>query len=348
LASNDWYYARDGRTVGPVSAARLKELAASGVVTPADLVRPAGTDVWVPARAVKGLFPVPVARPATAAEVASAPAEGGFVSRPQARQPAYELIIALAAVVVIGVWYALAARGGAPRPGSLLGHSLGVLGLLMMLCTETLYSLRKRLRGFHFGRMRTWLQVHIFTGIVGPFLVLLHSAGKFNGLAGVLTLLTLLIVLSGFVGRYLYTAVPRTLDGVEVEVRELDERIAAADRQLQALGIALPEVQALAAAAAPRRRGWMLVLGRHWLRWRQWRRLRRALQEAHLAGASRTARLRALLAERYRLQLQIDSLAVGRRLMALWHVIHIPLGVALFTLAFLHVGGALYYSTLLK
>ena len=34
-----------------------------------------------------------------------------------------------------------------------------------------------------------------------------------------------------------------------------------------------------------------------------------------------------------------------RRLLALWHVFHVPLGVALFTLAFIHIGAALYYAT---
>ncbi|MBU4034462.1 MAG: hypothetical protein KKG34_06645, partial [Proteobacteria bacterium] len=35
---------------------------------------------------------------------------------------------------------------------------------------------------------------HIFTGIVGPFMVLLHSSWQFNGLAGVTLLLTGVIV----------------------------------------------------------------------------------------------------------------------------------------------------------
>jgi hypothetical protein len=270
------------------------------------------------------------------------------VSLPQPRQRAYELLVALVAVGLITVVYVLCARRGAPRPSSPLGHALGIVGFLLMLCTETLYSLRKRVRGFHRGPMRTWLQVHVVTGIVGAYLVLLHSAGKFNGLAGILTLLTILVVASGFVGRYIYTAVPRTLDGVEVAVRELDERIARADRQLQALGIRLPEVPALAALVpSSPRRGWVLVLGRHLLRWRQRRRLRRALHEGNTGGAQ-AGRLRALLAERYRLQMQIDSLGATRRLMALWYALHIPLGLTLFTLAFLHIGGALYYATLLK
>src|SRR5207302_3752695 len=111
-----------------------------------------------------------------------------------------------------------------------------------------LYSLRKRLPRFTLGRTRTWLQAHIFTGLVGSYLVLLHSAGKFNGLAGALSLLTVIMVASGFVGRYIYTAVPRTLDGAEVGARELEEQIAGADRQLRALGLDRADTAALASA----------------------------------------------------------------------------------------------------
>jgi len=178
--------------------------------------------------------------------------------------------------------------------------------------------------------------------------VLLHSGGKFNGLAGILTLLTMVVVLSGFVGRYIYTAVPRTLDGVEVSVRELEDQIAGADRQLQALGI--EELKTVAEAALTRvpERGWMLVLGRHWLRWRQQRQLRRAVQGLDDGNRAKAGPLLEMLTERFRLQMQIQSLAGTRRLLALWHLFHIPLGGMLFTLAFIHTAGALYYSTLSK
>jgi hypothetical protein len=33
--------------------------------------------------------------------------------------------------------------------------------------------------------------------------------------------------------------------------------------------------------------------------------------------------------------------------MSLWHAIHVPIGVVLFTTAFIHVGAAIYYATLL-
>ena len=77
----------------------------------------------------------------------------------------------------------------------------------------------------------------------------------------------------------------------------------------------------------------------------QRRRLRHAVRALGGADRRRTAQLESLLAERYRLLLQIHSLAATRRLLALWHTLHVPLGAVVFTLAFVHVGAALYYAT---
>jgi hypothetical protein len=260
------------------------------------------------------------------------------------RRPAWELIGALLAVAALTAWYASAVRDGVPSPGGALGHGLGVVGFLLMLATETLYSLRKRLSGFTLGPTQYWLRLHVFTGLVGPYLVLLHTGGRFHGLAGVVTLLTVIVVVSGLVGRFLYTAVPRTLDGVEVAVRDLGAQIAQTGRQLHALGAGPLAQEALKLSALPRR-GWVALLAGGRLRRRHGRRLRQLLSGQ---GGPPAARLEALLTERYRLLLQVRSLAAARRLLALWHTAHVPLGVVLFTLAFVHVGAALYYATFLK
>jgi len=179
-----------------------------------------------------------------------------------------ELWLAFLAMCLIGLIYlgVLLLTREIPPAGELFGHALGIFGFILMLMTEILYSLRKRTRSVRWGRMSAWLEFHIFTGLVGPFMVLLHSSWKFNGLAGIVTLLTGVIVFSGFIGRYIFTRIPRTLDG---------EELPAAD------GI---QGQAM--------------------------------------------------------------LARARRLLALWHAIHIPIGMALFVSAFVHIGAALYYVTL--
>lgn len=52
-----WYYAQAGQKYGPVSSAKLKDLAASGQLGSSDLVWKDGMAKWAPANKVKGLFP---------------------------------------------------------------------------------------------------------------------------------------------------------------------------------------------------------------------------------------------------------------------------------------------------
>jgi hypothetical protein len=262
-------------------------------------------------------------------------------------QPAYELFFALVAVAGITAGYLwLAAGGGPPQPSGLVGHMLGVVGFLLMLCTEVLYSLRKRLPKFHTGRMSLWLQAHIVTGIVGPYLVLLHSGWRFQGLAGLLTLLTVIVVVSGLIGRYIYTAVPRSLDGAVLQIIDLEQRILSIEQELEKQNIDV-RTKELAAATTVPRNGLLFILARPLLRWRAWRVLRRVARERGVGHRAR-AEVMKLLVERQGLQMQVQALDTTRWVLALWHALHVPLTGALFTLAFVHIFGALYYATFLK
>jgi len=266
-----------------------------------------------------------------------------------------ELWLSLLAIGLITLMYlaVMFLNGEVPGASDFFGHSLGVLGYLLMLATETLYSLRKRSRLARWGKMSAWLQFHIFTGLVGPFMVLLHSAWKFNGLAGVTMLLTVVIVASGFFGRYIYTAVPRSLDGVMLEAGELEMEIHHANAELtrwlsgkpesiRALAIrmaSVPEVQA-SGVGALLRRSFVDMADR--LRWKSVR------MKMDPAGREQVRHLEKLLQRRAALQRQLSNLAVARRLLGLWHTIHIPIGLSLFVAAFIHAVAAFYYATLLR
>ena len=54
--ADEWHYTNDGSQQGPVSASELKQLAASGSLSPSDLVWKEGMAEWKPASSVKGLF----------------------------------------------------------------------------------------------------------------------------------------------------------------------------------------------------------------------------------------------------------------------------------------------------
>ena len=223
------------------------------------------------------------------------------------------LTVIAIAILYIGLLYLLRRI---PPAGEFIGHAFGVIGFVLMLMTEILYSLRKRSRSARWGRMAGWLDFHIFTGIVGPFLVILHTSWKFNGLAGWVTLLTLIVAASGFIGRYIYTAVPRTVDGVELEAGELEAQISAGEAEIQSRLGARPELK----------------------------QSDRAIHDP--AIRAQLEHLDALQKRQDSLKRQVASLAAARRLLALWHSIHIPIGMALFTAAFIHITAAIYYVTL--
>lgn len=266
------------------------------------------------------------------------------------KQDARELWWALAAITIITLVYLLVMRQlqAVPAAGSLFGHGLGVAGFVLMLATETLYSLRKRSRRARWGRTASWLRFHIFTGLVGASMVLLHSAWQFRGLAGVVLLLTIVVVISGFVGRYIYTAVPRNANGLVLEAAELQAQLATAEAALrQATADQPAATRAVLEHPQAAGSGWRLVLARPWIALQQ-RRLRRHLLAALGTEAHPVLRqLETLTARRDALQRQIQSLSAARRLLGIWHAIHIPLGMALFTAAFVHILAAIYFATLL-
>ena len=272
---------------------------------------------------------------------------------PQRRN--YELWLILIAILVISLVYlgAMAVLEGVPPASELFGHGLGILGFVLMLMTEILYSIRKRSRRAQWGRMSAWLNFHIFTGVVGPYMVLLHTSWKYNGLAGLTLLLTILIVLSGFIGRYIYTAIPRSAEGVELGNSWLRDSIAAIQSEL----IRWSENNPQSAADLFRRLKLGDITGMDstqllakdyrpgWLQKLRWRRARRSLDPI---SARSVIQLEELLDDRYELQKQVASLARMRQFFAIWHTVHIPLGLVLFTAAFIHIGAAIYYATLLR
>ena len=132
-----------------------------------------------------------------------------------------ELWYALAAIVAVTGLYVVAYRQAStfPAASSLVGHGIGIVGFVLMLMTATLYSLRKLRTDASWGSTASWLKFHMFTGLVGPYMVLLHTAMKFQGLAGLTMLLTVVVVASGLVGRYLYTAVPRTAGDIKAATK---------------------------------------------------------------------------------------------------------------------------------
>ena len=114
------------------------------------------------------------------------------------------------------------------KAGGSVGHKLGVVGSSMMVLM-LLYSVRKRVGALRrLGPLGRWLDVHIFLGVFGPLLVVLHSSFKVQGLVALSFWSMVIVASSGVLGRYLYLQIPRTRAGEELALAELE----AEDREL--------------------------------------------------------------------------------------------------------------------
>lgn len=262
--------------------------------------------------------------------------------------------LALAAWIVVGLggmqYYntPLAVRGyaaGHPwlRPSGPFGQTFGLVGTLLMLM-PFLYMARKRARRGP-GTMRTWLEVHLFCGIVGPVLITFHTSFKFNGIVSAAYWSMVIVVLSGFIGRYLYVRIPRSIRGNELTRVELDARVDELKAELADVGVsaaAMEAVDAYERAVAPAGRPtWRdLIFGELMTRPR-----RRALDHALAAAGVPPDRRRAVVhlsVDREMLVRRIAYLQRTKRLFDLWHVFHLPLVYLLLAIVIAHVGVTLY------
>jgi hypothetical protein len=201
--------------------------------------------------------------------------------------------------------------------GSSIGHACGIAGTLLMLWAAFGYSWRKRPGRRAGGNARSWMRSHVAAGVAGPALVLWHGGLAFEGLAGVTTALVLMVVASGAVGRWLYTALPRDGALADEAMRRIDAELASLRGHAEAEGSAEDD-------------GAVAV----------------ATRVATLA--TRQAREGALLALRAQHARHATRRRVGaraRRVLAAWWVLHVPLSMAMLLLALVHALAVLYYRT---
>ncbi|MBS1817965.1 MAG: hypothetical protein JSU08_08555 [Acidobacteria bacterium] len=232
------------------------------------------------------------------------------------------------------------------RPSGPIGQTLGVVGAALML-VPFVYMLRKRIPGLRaIGSARGWLEVHLFCGVVGPVLVTLHTSFKFNGIISAAYWSMVIVMLSGFVGRFLFVRIPRSIRGSELTRSELDARAESLNGEIaesvQSMAL-LERVHAFEASVVPSGAHLSfldlftgeLTLGRKAHRFEQ--ELTSAGLSPELAHAVVT-----LTRERATLLRRIAYLQKTKTLFGLWHVFHLPLVYLMLVIVAAHIGVALY------
>lgn len=153
----------------------------------------------------------------------------GWTSGRAVRFGLASISILLFAVTISGLPYYLASPAERVRStlhvwfrsSGYVGQSAGLLAFALFLFLW-LYPLRKRvklLRGL--GGMRVWLDAHMAAGMVIPWLGAIHAGWRFQGVIGLGYLAMLIVCASGFVGRFLYTSIPRRRSGAAMTADEI-------------------------------------------------------------------------------------------------------------------------------
>ncbi|HEX7841245.1 MAG TPA: 4Fe-4S binding protein, partial [Kofleriaceae bacterium] len=107
-----------------------------------------------------------------------------------------------------GVEAALAEMNVSYLAGTELALACGYLGTALMVLSMA-YLLQRRFGWFHrTATNQFWLDVHLMTGIVGPLFIALHSALRLTTWVSIPFWSMVAVVISGVLGRYLYTLVP--------------------------------------------------------------------------------------------------------------------------------------------
>ncbi len=233
------------------------------------------------------------------------------------------------------------------KPSGNIGLGYGVIGTLMMVVGVTGYSLRRRVRVLHrWGKLKTWLGVHIFLCTMGPFLILLHTTFKFGGIVSIAFWSMTAVVASGIFGRYVYVRIPKTLNGQFLSLQAIEER-----RQSMLHRIAerahLPkdEVESLIRTAKrPPPRGFLAAMAQSF--WydltasRTDRKLHDLLFRKGVPRGARAAVVR-LFREEMTLEHQVALLTPFQRLFKYWHLFHMPLAIVMLVVVLVHVSIAL-------
>ena len=123
-----------------------------------------------------------------------------------------EIVLSGVLVLLFLAWLGFLVHRSPRFPGSGIGAVFGIIGAALMLIPLA-YPVAKRIPSINaritqYISMQTLLTLHVYAGIFGPLLALIHTGHKFDSTFGIaLTAVMLLVVVSGFAVRYLLTYV---------------------------------------------------------------------------------------------------------------------------------------------
>jgi hypothetical protein len=202
----------------------------------------------------------------------------------------------------------------------------------------SIYMMRKRLKVLsRLGKIKHWLEFHIFLCTLGPVMVLYHTAFKFGGLVAISFWSMVAVVASGVLGRFIYLQIPRSIEGRELSLQEVKNLQGEFTSRIEDL----PNINSVWQGSEDfEELNWWESLVRQWKTVRQ---VKRDLKRNNVNPNDRS-RIVSLVRSELALSRRITRLETMQRLFRYWHVAHLPFAIVMLTIMLIHVAVVLLFG----
>lgn len=208
------------------------------------------------------------------------------------------------------------------EPSGIIGHGLGISGTLLIVIGLFGYMARKRMKVFsRIGKLKYWLEFHIFLCTIGSVFVLFHTSFKFGGIISVGFWSLAIVWTSGVIGRFIYLQIPRTIEGRELSLQEVKNIKEDLDTELKSkYNIDFSEIKT----------------GR-------FSKIRLELISKNISGKD-LRKVKKLIRNQIKISKRIERLATMQNLFRYWHVAHLPFALIMLIIMVIHVSVSLYFG----
>ncbi len=233
------------------------------------------------------------------------------------------------------------------KPSGPFGHGLGILGTLMIVVGVFLYIARKRYNFLaKYLRLKYLLEFHIFLCVLGPILVLFHTAFKFGGIVSIAFWSMVLVVASGVIGRFIYIQIPRTIEGRELslsEVKNMKDELSEILRNKTELNDQiLPLISGSADVHNSALKGSSFIF-KYFQDRKTISAVRKMLKQNSVNKIERESIIQ-LIWKEISLANRISRLQTMQKLFKYWHVAHLPFALIMLIVLVIHVGVTLAFG----
>ncbi len=236
------------------------------------------------------------------------------------------------------------------KPTGTIGHGIGIAGSAFLIIGVFGYMARKRFRRFsQIGKLKYWLEFHIFLCVLGPVLILYHTTFRIGGIVAVSFWSMVAVVVSGVIGRFIYLQIPRTIQGRELSMSDLNSIETDLYSELKNkynidYGIILKLNDKLSARTPNEGANFLVRIVKRFRFERQLiKEIKSELKMKKLSGRN-FRKVVKLFKSKIKLNRRINWLSSMQNYLRYWHVAHLPFALIMLVIMLIHITVAILFG----